>query len=196
MTPPTTAALVARLRELHAKATEGTLDVHRYDQDGGSIAWQVQSDHRGTVLCQHDDRDSKRARWDAELHAEMRNALPALLDLLSGPPAESFEQAWGRMKARGYQYGEDALEQVRFGWELAHGYEGNDAPPAATLLVEVDRLRAHTERLERELAEVRRERLLLARALDVNSVPATERDIDDAEKLARSIVAADGEKHG
>ncbi|WP_257556494.1 hypothetical protein [Sphingobium sp. CFD-2] len=31
----------------------------------------------------------------------------------------SFEQVWATKEAEGYQYGEDALEQVRFGWELA-----------------------------------------------------------------------------
>ncbi len=31
----------------------------------------------------------------------------------------SFEEAWKSKEAEGYQYGEDALEQVRFGWELA-----------------------------------------------------------------------------
>lgn len=33
--------------------------------------------------------------------------------------AISFEDAWAQKEAEGYQYGEDALEQVRFGWELA-----------------------------------------------------------------------------
>ena len=31
----------------------------------------------------------------------------------------SFEQVWATKEAEGYRYGEDALEQVRFGWELA-----------------------------------------------------------------------------
>lgn len=30
----------------------------------------------------------------------------------------TFEQAWAVKEKEGYQYGEDALEQVRFGWEL------------------------------------------------------------------------------
>lgn len=33
----------------------------------------------------------------------------------------TFEEAWKRMEAKGYRYGHDALEGVRFGWELAHG---------------------------------------------------------------------------
>lgn len=34
---------------------------------------------------------------------------------------KTFEEAWAEMEAQGYQYGEDALEQVRFGWNLALG---------------------------------------------------------------------------
>lgn len=30
----------------------------------------------------------------------------------------SFEEVWAEKEAEGYQYGHDALEQVRFGWEL------------------------------------------------------------------------------
>ncbi len=33
--------------------------------------------------------------------------------------ARSFDEAWATMEALGYQYGEDALEQVRLGWEVA-----------------------------------------------------------------------------
>ena len=32
-----------------------------------------------------------------------------------------FEAAWSEMERRGYRYGPDALEQVRFGWEIARG---------------------------------------------------------------------------
>ena len=30
----------------------------------------------------------------------------------------SFEEAWAKKETEGYQYGRDALEQVRFGWDL------------------------------------------------------------------------------
>ncbi len=33
--------------------------------------------------------------------------------------SRSFEEAWAEKEKEGYQYGEDALEQVHFGWELA-----------------------------------------------------------------------------
>lgn len=32
---------------------------------------------------------------------------------------KTFEQAWAEKEAEGYRYGADALEQVRFGWEIA-----------------------------------------------------------------------------
>lgn len=37
--------------------------------------------------------------------------------------AETFEQAWAKKEAEGYQYGGDALENVRFGWNIAKGLE-------------------------------------------------------------------------
>lgn len=35
-----------------------------------------------------------------------------------GGYSNSFEQAWKGMEERGFQYGRDALEQVRLGWKL------------------------------------------------------------------------------
>lgn len=32
---------------------------------------------------------------------------------------KTFAQVWAEKEAEGYQYGEDALEQVRFGWDIA-----------------------------------------------------------------------------
>jgi transcriptional regulator with XRE-family HTH domain len=37
------------------------------------------------------------------------------------PSSQTFEQAWGEFEAKGYCYGKDALENVRFGWEIAKG---------------------------------------------------------------------------
>lgn len=34
-------------------------------------------------------------------------------------PLSDFDAAWAKMGSQGYQYGEEALEQVRFGWFLA-----------------------------------------------------------------------------
>lgn len=39
---------------------------------------------------------------------------------------KTFEQAWAKKEAEGYQYGSDALEHVRFGWEIAMNTEEGD----------------------------------------------------------------------
>ena len=36
---------------------------------------------------------------------------------------KTFEEAWAEMEAKGYRYGADALEHVRFGWELRESAE-------------------------------------------------------------------------
>ncbi len=36
-------------------------------------------------------------------------------------PAPTFEEAWAKKEAEGYQYGHEALDNVRFGWEIANG---------------------------------------------------------------------------
>lgn len=38
----------------------------------------------------------------------------------------TFEEAWKRMEAKGYQYGPGALEQVRLGWELRQMVDAED----------------------------------------------------------------------
>lgn len=43
------------------------------------------------------------------------------------------------MEAKGYQYGEDALQQVRFGWELAHGQITGERPRWAETWMQVAR---------------------------------------------------------
>lgn len=49
-------------------------------------------------------------------------ATPSPSSEIESKPSElAFEQAWALKEAEGYQYGEDALEQVRMGWEMAKG---------------------------------------------------------------------------
>jgi hypothetical protein len=36
---------------------------------------------------------------------------------------ETFEDVWAKFEANGYQYGRDALENVKFGWKIAKGLE-------------------------------------------------------------------------
>lgn len=72
----------------------------------------------------------------------------------------AFDRVWAIKEAEGYQYGEDALEQVRFGWDLYHEYgvlwPYDDAPFTALqvreLLEENAKLRAKAEDQEKAIA--------------------------------------------
>jgi len=76
------AALIAGARERAAKATTGPMDVHRFDNEGGSISWQIQqSADPSAVVCEISDADSVRAREDATFFARARTDVPALCDL-------------------------------------------------------------------------------------------------------------------
>jgi hypothetical protein len=94
------------------------------------------------------EKTEDKVRTPAKLRAlislqDKRDELESLLlrirgmTLLNGtPPAptcrheKTFEQAWALKEAEGYQYGPDALEQVRFGWELAMGEADAEVPGA------------------------------------------------------------------
>jgi hypothetical protein len=78
---PDTAPLVARLRELMAKATPGPFVVERDDQEDGTISygvWCHAKDHYCEVAS-FSTFTNKNAKRDAELYAAMHEALPALL---------------------------------------------------------------------------------------------------------------------
>jgi len=76
---------VAGIEARYAKANSGPIDVHRYDNDGGSIAYQLQQSGRGedsVVLCAFDDDDNPKARDDAEFAAKAWTDAPALCALV------------------------------------------------------------------------------------------------------------------
>lgn len=50
-------------------------------------------------------------------HEEARAKMAAVDALIANPRA--FQKAWAKKRAAGYQYGRDALEGVRFGFEIA-----------------------------------------------------------------------------
>lgn len=58
-----------------------------------------------------------------ELEAELVKALSGQTSLMIVAPdhPKTFEEAWARFEAAGYSYGGGALENVRFGWQIAHG---------------------------------------------------------------------------
>ncbi len=73
-------------------------------------------------------RFTNKATADLVIRTEpgMSNAFAAEHMWMSGPPIEArgecrdmtFAEAWAVKAAEGYQYGADALEQVRFGWDI------------------------------------------------------------------------------
>lgn len=65
-----------------------------------------------------DVNDAIDARFEQEPDA-LTAALWRYFDRIEEARSMTFAQAWAKMRAKGYQYGEDALEQVRMGWDLA-----------------------------------------------------------------------------
>jgi len=57
--------------------------------------------------------------WNEDDIARIQGTLlPRVYDCLN----LLFDEAWKTFEAQGFRYGRDALEQVRFGWNIAHGY--------------------------------------------------------------------------
>lgn len=54
---------------------------------------------------------------------EQLTSMAQEIQALRAQNAESFESAWGRYIAAGYQYGDDPMEAVRFGFMIARGRE-------------------------------------------------------------------------
>lgn len=72
-----------QLREIELrcdKATPGPCEVVRFDNEGGSISYQVETqigpNHK--ILGWHDDLQNPKARHDAEFEARARTDIPAL----------------------------------------------------------------------------------------------------------------------
>ena len=85
-----TKKLIEAIEARWSKATPGPIDVHRFDDDGGLISWQLQqsadapkakTDHElGTrVLTEFSDIDNPDARHDAEACAKAYEDVPALI---------------------------------------------------------------------------------------------------------------------
>lgn len=73
-------ALIARLTELEKKASAGPLHVERRDSECGSIDYIVHSE-KDFAWCK--DGLDRKAKFNAQLIAETRSALPTLLEALA-----------------------------------------------------------------------------------------------------------------
>lgn len=79
MTDRLSDAQLAELEALLAKATPGPWHVQRYDEDDGSITYEIWNDDVERVLRINDDGGNPRAKIDGDAIASAVNALPALL---------------------------------------------------------------------------------------------------------------------
>lgn len=75
---------------------------------------------KGEVVCAYAIPDGSDAfHWTPGIPGYGVPMIVTSVELVNRPL--TFDEAWAAMIAKGYQYGPDALEQVRLGWELARG---------------------------------------------------------------------------
>lgn len=117
----------SRIRALSAPAASlsATSDAEGPTGHRGAFGWR--SDETLMQAYQRVCLELESARELLVLLWRERAALPSgLVEQIrpwttSSPAPQTFEQAWAVKEAEGYQYGEDALEKVRIGWEMAKG---------------------------------------------------------------------------
>lgn len=61
---------------------------------------------------------AKRMTLDSALAHAFLAGTEHMSELSKLRQTKTFEEAWAEKEAEGYEYGEDALEHVRFGWDL------------------------------------------------------------------------------
>lgn len=86
-------------------------------QEAPTTALDMAEAHVRNALSEYDDRHYLLAALECieECRQEPRTDNPL-------PPRPTFEEAWKQKEAEGYQYGPEALEGVRFGWEIRDSY--------------------------------------------------------------------------
>lgn len=85
---------IEKLRKLAEAATQGPLDIERRDQGDGSIIYILHGT-KGDFAWFLDDLDP-RAKRNAEMMLTVRNALPALLDLVEAADRMRGSNAHGK----------------------------------------------------------------------------------------------------
>lgn len=91
------------------------------------VGWSVNEDGRYNRLTftigvqtfairleQDREEDDEHRAWMAQMLRRALSRLAANSELIE----PVFSEVWKQMEAKGYRYGDDALENVRFGWEL------------------------------------------------------------------------------
>lgn len=62
-----------------------------------------------------------RSNWSLSPEGREYNRKFSEALLAIGASEQTFEEAWAEFEAAGFQYGEDALDNVRLGFEIARG---------------------------------------------------------------------------
>lgn len=74
------------------------------------------------IVLHPDQASLKRIAWAygcSKKGSEEERQLHEILAARLQQPLRTFEQAWADKEAQGFNYGQDALENVRFGWKIA-----------------------------------------------------------------------------
>jgi hypothetical protein len=81
---PLTLEQIEELEKLEKRATPGPYDVETIRHDDGSMAYEINDAHQLVAFYEHNFEQPMRAKFNAELYANSRNALPALLHMARG----------------------------------------------------------------------------------------------------------------
>lgn len=104
--PVVTDDILAQIERVAALATKGPFIVNRYDNDNGTINWQIQQEPPPSeVIANVTDDEPRRARYDAALMAYGLNWLPGCTADL-----RAFRQAARDLKEKAY-HAETAAER-------------------------------------------------------------------------------------
>lgn len=104
--PVVTDAQLDEIGRVASLATKGPFIINRYDNDNGTINWQIQQEPPPSeVIANVTDDEPRRARYDAVLMAYGRNLLPACAADL-----HAFRQAARDLKEQAY-HAETAAER-------------------------------------------------------------------------------------
>jgi len=107
---------------LNCQGSMKAVDAFRYIQ-----GYEAAGRNPNDILSGYrEDWKPQPSAWDAvkgnhDLDALVSKAADIDAMEQSAPKVETFEEAWKAFEAQGFRYGRDALEQVRFGWNIAKG---------------------------------------------------------------------------
>jgi len=116
MTPPEARSMLAKIKENQDRL----FSCKRHEFGDVPMPFEMGMTFR-CVRCQGDMKAIDAFRYIQGYEAAGRNPNDILNGYRADWKGETFEEAWKAFEAQGFMYGRDALEQVRFGWNIAKG---------------------------------------------------------------------------